>query len=189
MQTNMLSRRDDATWANVNTQLVLFLWMKHDDTIHLGGPLTSMRKSTLPFRHVLFTTKLHLPVTKRMCPFSVSLSSLDYKKRLQVPQSESDKTINRIQNDTCLKPPTRWCFLIALHASQSWRGNSGEPDECWWTMQKKTRWNQGPSPFVTLKYMVESTIRNSMQASGSVSCHMKRIMPSTFFLPIPIYTI
>ena len=58
-----------------------FLWMKHDDTIHLGGPLTSMRKSTLPFRHVLFTTKLHLPVTKRMCPFSVSLSSLDYKKK------------------------------------------------------------------------------------------------------------
>lgn len=100
-----------------------------------------------------------------------------------MPQSESDKTINRIQNDTCLKPPTRWCFLIALHASQSWRGNSGEPDECWWTMQKKTRWNQGPSPFVTSKYMVESTIRNSMQASGSVSCHMKRIMPSTFFYP------
>ena len=106
-----------------------------------------------------------------------------------MPQSESDKTINRIQNDTCLKPPTRWCFLIALHASQSWRGNSGEPDECWWTMQKKTRWNQGPSPFVTSKYMVESTIRNSMQASGSVSCHMKRIMPSTFFTHTYIYHI
>ena len=91
----------------MNTQLVLFLWMKHDHASHLGGPMTSMRNSTLAFLPVLFTTKLHLPVTKRMCPFSVSLSFLDCKKRLKVPQTESDKTINRIQNNTCLKPPTR----------------------------------------------------------------------------------
>ena len=95
--------------------------MKHDETSrHLGSPINRYtphiteiprefrndvsEKSTLFVLPVLFfhTHVAHACHTTSAPGNSVSLSARDHKKRLKVPQAESDQIMN-IQNTTSLK--------------------------------------------------------------------------------------